>query len=338
MKKLVIHIGYPKTATTSLQLNLFADLHKAGKIEYLNHLNDDTSCYLGKFYVKSILQSIVSDKNITKKEIDKELGSLSKIEKKISVISAETLSSLYPGFSFSLINSNAKQNAKKFKDAFSPYFDSIEVLVGIRAQKTLLRGCYKQWYNLITGENPKFCKIENWLKTNIFDTKETNNLGFNFHTLVNEYVNIFGANNTHILIHEDLKNDKTCYFEKLSRIFDFNTSFIEKSLTKEEQNASLHTSGGVATQNATVGQLITQPFRHIIRRHFNDYTFKVLKKTYHCIVPESISQKATSKKAIIRDLTTEEKELILEKYCESNLKLIELLNLDKNKMKKYGYI
>ena len=30
-KKLIIHIGYPKTATTSLQLNLFGDLNRDGK-------------------------------------------------------------------------------------------------------------------------------------------------------------------------------------------------------------------------------------------------------------------------------------------------------------------
>lgn len=34
-KNLIIHIGYPKTATTTLQFSLFTDLHKAKEINFL---------------------------------------------------------------------------------------------------------------------------------------------------------------------------------------------------------------------------------------------------------------------------------------------------------------
>ena len=337
-KKLLIHIGYPKTATTSLQLNLFNDLNKIGKIEYLNHLNNPSTGYLGNYYVKNVLQSIVSNNNIPENEIKNELQALNTIDKDISVISAETLSFWYPGFSYSLINSNAKQNAQKFRDIFLPYFDIIEILIGIRAQQTLLRGCYKQWYYLITGENPKFTKIDNWLNANIYSKTDTDNLGFNFNVLISEYMQTFGKANTHILVYEDLLHDKTNYLKKLSQIFNINISFVYKSLLKEKQNSSILTSNGVETENATIGQIITQPFRHIIKKRFSDSTFNTLKKLYHGIIPSSIDKKRTARKAVIRDLTQKEKDLILEKYRDSNLRLIERFDLDKNKMKKYGYI
>jgi len=338
MKKLIIHIGYPKTATTSLQLNLFADLYKMGVIEYLNHLNDDSTGYLGTFYVQNILQSIVSNKSIVKEKVEKELQALDNIEKDIAVISAETLSSWYPGFSYSILNSNAKQNAQKFKETFSPYFDSIEILIGIRAQQSLLRGCYKQWYHLITGENPKFSKIGNWLNTNVYSKTDTDNLGFNFNVLISKYIQTFGKAHTHILVYEDLLHDKTNYFKKLSQLFNVDISYVEKSLLKEKQNSSVSTSSGVETENATIGQIITKPFRHIIKKRFSDSTFNTLKKLYHGIIPSRIDKKRTARKAVIRDLTQKEKDLILEKYRESNLRLIERFDLDKNKMKQYGYI
>ena len=36
MKKLLLHIGYPKTATTTLQESVFKKLFKLEKINYLN--------------------------------------------------------------------------------------------------------------------------------------------------------------------------------------------------------------------------------------------------------------------------------------------------------------
>jgi hypothetical protein len=35
MKKLIVHIGYPKTATTTLQTDVFYNLYKSGKINFL---------------------------------------------------------------------------------------------------------------------------------------------------------------------------------------------------------------------------------------------------------------------------------------------------------------
>lgn len=77
MKKLIIHIGYHKTATTTLQMNLFTLLHDKGYIEYLNHTNliDDN---LEQFNVKNIVDFILGSK-IKKNEIKDELNSLKSI-------------------------------------------------------------------------------------------------------------------------------------------------------------------------------------------------------------------------------------------------------------------
>ena len=47
MKKLIVHIGYPKTATTSIQENVFAGLHNGGLINYLGRTAQRTRSKLG---------------------------------------------------------------------------------------------------------------------------------------------------------------------------------------------------------------------------------------------------------------------------------------------------
>jgi hypothetical protein len=50
MKKLIVHIGYPKTATTSLQDKVFYELHKTGNINYLGITSKKTNLDIHNFF------------------------------------------------------------------------------------------------------------------------------------------------------------------------------------------------------------------------------------------------------------------------------------------------
>ncbi len=48
MKKLLIHIGYPKTGTTTLQEEIFVELHELGKINFLGRTVKSSHTRTGK--------------------------------------------------------------------------------------------------------------------------------------------------------------------------------------------------------------------------------------------------------------------------------------------------
>ena len=201
----------------------------------MNHLGKDTD-YLGKISCAKIIQKIISGKNFPAHELNEEFKYLNAITKSITILSAETLSTISPNFSFSLVNSNGKNNAIKFKSSFDKYFDEIEIIIGIRSQKTMLQACYKQWYHLIVGEQPKFQNPENWIKSNFHHNISDAILLFNYDELIQTYKSVFGSQRVHILIYEELQNSKDQYYRKLADILNIDKSYVGKSMEKNIQN------------------------------------------------------------------------------------------------------
>ena len=106
MKKLIIHIGFPKTATSSLQLNIFSELMATGEIEYLNHL-DLKNKKLGNISVKNIITSIIGLS--TDIDYSAEIEEVSKIKHPLSIISTESISHV----SENSISASYKKSAHK---------------------------------------------------------------------------------------------------------------------------------------------------------------------------------------------------------------------------------
>ncbi|NGP75921.1 hypothetical protein G3570_04700 [Balneolaceae bacterium YR4-1] len=338
MKKLIIHIGYPKTATTSLQLNLLGDLWREHKIEYINHLKEPKP-YLGNIRCYKNIQSIISGRNYSDFELKNELKSLEHIKKSITVISAETLSTIYPDHNFANLDSFAYKNAQKFKETFSGYFDVIEIVIGIRAQREIVHAVYKQWYNEIVGENPIFEDFTKWLEENFSKSKSEQSILFNYNIFIQEYCKVFGRKNVHILLYEDLLHDKNMYYNKLAFIFDTEKSKVQTSLERNIRNKSnLRDDGKIEIPRSTLGQKITSPFRRILRKNVNSSKYDSIKRIYHAIIPESIRDRKIGANKAVRQIKENEANYLKNRFKDSNLKLISSFDFNKEKMKKYKYI
>jgi hypothetical protein len=89
-KKLLLHIGYPKTATTTLQEEIFMKLHKKGKINYLgrttksSHTRSGKSLFRGIDWVWHLRQYYIAGEALKK-------GSISLSSNKLNVMSDEDL-------------------------------------------------------------------------------------------------------------------------------------------------------------------------------------------------------------------------------------------------------
>lgn len=109
MKKLIIHIGYPKTATTSLQVNIFTSLMNKGEIEYLNHLEKGNPNYGGLSVKKMITYALGQDLNA---DWPAEAKQFIKINKKISLLSDELISTVSARSPTASYKVGATENAK----------------------------------------------------------------------------------------------------------------------------------------------------------------------------------------------------------------------------------
>lgn len=336
MKKLIIHIGYPKTATTSLQLNLFSSLKRKGKIEYLNHLNrkDDD---LGEFYCRNIVAYITGMGELSK--CQGELNQLSLIEKEISLISAETLSIFCENFTWDNLNSNAANNAARIKELLSKHFNQITIIMTIRAQKTLIPSFYAQVCRYFNKFDDSSLNIVPWIN-NHFSLKINENIMlFNFDTMYSSYRQVFGEQNVHVLLFEDLKYNKNNFYEKLAKILNILPGQLMSLLETNIKNKTIHTQKNQLlieppSLNDLILSLLKQPLKRILPRS----VFNLIKMGYKRTFGRLLRKVKVNKYITIDYLTEKQEIFIQQRFRQSNLSLAKKLDIDIIKFEEYGYI
>lgn len=335
MKKLIIHVGNLKTATTTLQENLFFELHNKGMIEYLNHTNDKTQKF-GSFNCKNIILYLTGQLEMFDNDaFNNELKSLKKIKKEVTLISNENISLFYNNMDWAHLDSSAILNCKKIKELFYPLFEEIKIVYSIRAQDTLIPSFYAQCFSLITGKNYKYRDIGKWLEQNIFKQSKQNVL-FDFYKFYNEYSLTFGKENVFILIYEDLLNEFDSYCERLEQIFGVDSSIINDQLKIKPQNiTNKKPNGETLIENSNLGYWLSIPFRSLLK---NTILFRVTKRLYGFLIPRILRDFKIGQKKNIRKLKNKEIEIIYQTYRDSNQRLIDLLEIDEKKMKEYNYV
>jgi hypothetical protein len=337
MKKLIIHIGYPKTATSSLQLNMFTQLMKENKIEYLNHLGRDDE-NLGKISVKNMVSTVLgfnAEINYTD-----EINQLLQINKAITVLSSESLSHVCENSQNADYKIGAIENAEKLKTMFLPYFDSIEIIMGIREQKSMITSYFIQEYFNIINHAPDLSDRKKWIDLNFGKNRKVEELIFNYYEMYLHYIKSFGKNNVHILVYEDLLHDKDFYYQKLGSILNFPKNDIQNLLEKKIINRTAKTDDNrYLAGKKTLGLIISEKMKKISKQSKNMYKiYNKNKKIIKSILPEKFLNLKVGEEKIIEPLTKEEINLINERFQSSNRKLIEVAGLSAEKMRKYGYI
>lgn len=335
MKKLIIHVGNLKTATTTLQENLFFELQNRGEIEYLNHTNDETRKF-GSYFCKNIILYLTGQMdNFDKKTFNNELESLKSIKKDITLISNENISLFYNNMAWDDLDSTAIKNGKKIMELFSPLFEEIKIIYSIRAQDTLLPSFYAQYYSKITGEKRKYRDIGKWLEDNIFKQNNQKVL-FDFNRFYEGYCLIFEKKNVFVLIYEDLINDFDGYCDRMEQIFSIHNSVIKDQLKIKPQNITTKTSNGeTLVEKSNVSYWLTMYFRKFLK---NTILFSSAKEFYYFLIPTILRDFKIGNRRKIRNLNDEEIQVIHQIFRRSNQKLIDTLGLDKKKMKEYNYI
>ncbi len=336
MKKLTIHIGYPKTATTSLQLNVFSSLMREGKIEYLNHLNRKDE-NLGTLYCGNIIKYVTGMGEL--KKCQEELKNLSTIKKEISIISNENLSIFCDDFTWDNFNPTAAFNASRIHAVLSEYFDEIKIVMTLRAQKTLIPSFYAQYFKHFDKFNKKTATLSAWLENNLASNIADDDLMFNFDVMYSSYCHFFGENNIDVLLYEDLKHDKEAFYNQFSKILKIEPDYLAKLLETNIKNKTSNTaSNKLITETPRLGDILLPYLKSPLKKILPTPLFNMAKQIYKRCFSQLLSSIKTRKIISIDNITTDQQLFVQQRFKQSNINLAKKLGLPLTKFEAYGYL
>ena len=218
-KKILLHLGFPKTGTTTLQNGLFYRFYNKNlNVNYLGITNKETDSRLHelrgkiKLWIKSS-----SDRN------EEELLLFLKkyLKNGLNICSEEALLNSY-------------QNPPKFfdpkliKKVFSKLSNDIQIMIFIRNQAEMIYSLYAHAGGKYA--NSKYNTSDSFINYCINDEK--NNNYFKFYNVIKSYQNFFGEENVHILFFEDLKHNSDYFFTQLAKVLQQPSEEIRYSLVK----------------------------------------------------------------------------------------------------------
>ena len=321
MKKVILHVGYPKTGTTSLQNGLFLNLKN--EINYLGIAKAHFSDY--HHLLRRTLQPWILNAG---KEGIKELNLLltDRLSLGINLLSEE-------GF----INSQNKPGPpiepSEIQKILESKCDSIEVVIVIRNQVELIYAIY--------ANGGLIDKYGNILNTNNYIDMCLNDKNyrsfFNFADVIKRYKIVFGDDNVHVLFFEDFLYDKNEYFSKWSKILCVPEETLLETIGDLHLHKKQKTSDG-----SYIFKMTSEPNKFIkfikrmpmIQNIFSKFSiFKFIKKNISLL-----ADKRVDKELIVKLFNDEEKRRIKKSFLNDNLMLLEVIKSNKKKLKKYNYL
>ena len=326
---LLVHIGYPKTATTTIQENIIYKLSKLNKINYLCH---DEKIIKKNKLKNAILIRKIYDYILYKKwdsEILNEINNIKKSKSLNYIISSENISVFSENNERNrmLLSSSIYNNANRIKKIFSNIFNDIKIIIVIRSQNDFCYSIYKEWYPYLK----KTSNVKNFNDFRKEYTKKSNikNGYLNYYKIILNYKKIFGNKNVDVLFYEDLIYNKNFFGKKLAKIFKINNKFTLKSLDKKLNFKNDY------EYNVSLNFIITKYISSFVKVFIDKKKFEILKNIYIKYLFNLIEFFHVKQK-----FKNEEYNKSLysnSKFKKINLNLIKL-KLSRAKLKKYNYI
>ncbi len=254
--KVIIHFGFPKTMSSTLQFGLFKPLAAIGMLNLMTWRQDDSQEHLDR----RPSSRLFNHQPILPEYLDLK-------EDKLNILSDESFTAP--------IKLRKNNYGDKIEDPFTfpekiknqiiaKYGDNVDfkAVVFIRNQPDLIYSQYVEEYNL-----KKYKDVDL-----IFDKEgEIDIDGFeiyNFNKYINTLSSVFGKDNTSVFLFEDWIKNFSEECKKLSNLLGLDPELVEKHLSTSHVNKKKKSSEGYYTKDGSVLIPFLSPEQ---KGHIQDY-------------------------------------------------------------------
>ena len=306
--KIAVHIGLPKTGSTTLQNYFFS---KHSQVEYFGQQGlweNETSRTL----LKSLLIDGYSETASVQKVIS-EVIERTNNENKALVISDEALS-----FGEFMLRSNAweiRSNHKATAIKIKQNLGHAHVFIVLRNQLDWMKSMHRQGL-----KSERYCEVnfDRWYSKEISDYKEHLIDLLNYDKLVQTYTDILGGDNIHIFFFEDYKNSFENLATEMATILEVDS--VQAEILVKDKIAN-KTANNFYGSPASVKKFLKLPTVAPLK--------KIIPTATKNFVKDKIRKSQNFDDRISKTVEAEIKGL----FYDSNTKLFTLLNKEK---KAYG--
>lgn len=201
--KTVLHIGVGKTATSSLQHKIFS---KLGGIHYIGRPYRDHEWPILRNKLTSA-DDYDFEKVRLAERFSGELEAAAE-QSKTLLLSDETIA-MHP--MQTLV-------ARRFRE----FLPNAEILPTIRNQYTIIPSYYANHGRLLKGVpgrwNGRHVSFEEWFEFCVNNVTKSFFHSLRYFRFADIYASVFGSNNVHVLVYEDLAHDREKFAEELARV------------------------------------------------------------------------------------------------------------------------
>ncbi|MEQ8239494.1 MAG: hypothetical protein RIA69_09800 [Cyclobacteriaceae bacterium] len=290
----IVHIGFPKTATTFLQKEVFPHLHNSNYVDY-------RKCE-GIFNDLIYLDDLDYDEAPIKKKLDTFMGSGDNLFSFEALVGAPFI---YKGLGRSNIPARLK----------SLGFD--KVIITLRDQVTMYDSLYRQY--VIQGGVVRFKDfIDKDKKWNLY-RRSFNPDYLCYDKLILLYMEVFGKQNILVLKHESLQQDKTNY---LGQIEAFIGDKLADTSSNKKVNSSLCNLSIALLRIVNHFIFTSQKPNNLISNHIST---RNVSRIFMAILDPYLFQFFSSRKSFVDEKTTQ---YIRAYYAKSNAATDRLLKND----------
>lgn len=324
MRELYLHIGYPKTGTTTFQDYLFPN-HP----EIIDISPDIRPLEVLKKLHYSRENSLLRDMGLNRNEIEAQTT----ITNGKHILSEESFLSYSMFFqSFprpQIFTPDPASTARKLKIMFleSGLFDSVKIIITIRRQEEMLKSMYAQMFNY---SYKRYSETKNFSAFLDYVFKIGHN-GFildalHFLDIIQVYQKQFGEGNVKVLVFEQLKQDPTSFIKQLCDYLEIDATQAMTLLKNKRSNAKSGLDGYKSDTRSLVDYLAYYKRKYLGALKLDLSTWPLVDRLRRINVSGKVL------KDIV--LTGMDEKRIADMFNESNRELDTKLKLN---MDQYGY-
>lgn len=315
MAKVIIHIGLPKTATTTLQGCLFSKLHKMKLVNFIGKKPATKEDKAYQLFTEVLSAIILDDNDKFNKNLNETIAKADELLKEgiLNVISDEVLAMYF-------FNIDIVMKVKRIKTIFTNH--QVTLLLSLRKQDELVYSLYVELYQAQFYHDKANNTLDKFISNASIDISQGYFLMFYYDKVLQVCAQEFGVDNTTILLFEDIKFNKAKYYKQLADTLVVTTETIRQCIEGQVLNEKQKHMKGYQSKSVKLDQYIKKVL-------FRNPRLKKMLKTINKGPINFISQKlmrsirkipAHSK--TIPYLTKDQKAKIMKKFISSN-KLID---------------